>query len=118
MLGIGFLLGPVLRRDRFGTTAATPADAHRRTTAQRVNSASQGKPECHSGRAPSINARPMPDPVTPLLRVRDVTVKFGGSVVRGGVGVDVLPGDVVWRIGPSGAGKTTLCNCLSRLYSY
>src|SRR5574340_1528568 len=115
MLGIGFLRGRMLRRDCFGV--ATAAEAHRRTTAQRVNSARQGKPECHRGRAPSITARPMPDPVTPLLRVRDVTVKFGGIVALDGVSFDVLPGQVCGLIGPNGAGKTTLFNCLSRLYS-
>src|SRR5574340_446751 len=115
MLGIGFLRGRMLRRDRFGV--ATAAEANRRTTAQRVNSARQGKPDCHRGSAPSITPRPMPDPATPLLRVRDVTVKFGGIVALDGVSFDVLPGQVCGLIGPNGAGKTTLFNCLSRLYS-
>jgi branched-chain amino acid transport system ATP-binding protein len=60
----------------------------------------------------------MPDPETPLLSVRDVTVKFGGIVALDGVSFDVLPGQVCGLIGPNGAGKTTLFNCLSRLYSY
>jgi branched-chain amino acid transport system ATP-binding protein len=56
-------------------------------------------------------------PSTPLLAVRDVTVRFGGIVALDGVSFDMSAGQIAGLIGPNGAGKTTLFNCLSRLYT-
>jgi branched-chain amino acid transport system ATP-binding protein len=44
------------------------------------------------------------------LRVRDVSVAFGGVAALAGVSLDVVAGEVVGVIGPNGAGKTTLFN--------
>jgi branched-chain amino acid transport system ATP-binding protein len=102
--------------------AGSDFDLNGRTTGRGVNRAGalgcQGKPRCQRPVAPSINPRPMTDPSTPLLSVRNVTVRFGGIVALDGVSFDVIAGQVCGLIGPNGAGKTTLFNCLSRLYAY
>src|SRR3954468_12002105 len=53
-----------------------------------------------------------------LLRVSNITVRFGGIVALEDVSFDVMPGQIAGVIGPNGAGKTTLFNCLSRLYPF
>ena len=52
----------------------------------------------------------------PLLRMCDVTVRFGGVLALDRVSFDVRPKQICGLIGPNGAGKTTLFNCLSQLY--
>jgi branched-chain amino acid transport system ATP-binding protein len=51
-----------------------------------------------------------------LLRVRDVSVRFGGIVALDRVSFQVSRGEVRGLIGPNGAGKSSMFNCLSRLY--
>jgi len=53
----------------------------------------------------------------PLLRVRDLSLQFGGVIALAGVSLDLEEGSIVGLIGPNGAGKTTLFNCISRLYT-
>jgi branched-chain amino acid transport system ATP-binding protein len=52
----------------------------------------------------------------PLLRVEDVTVRFGALLALQRVSLDIRMGEVVAIIGPNGAGKTTLLNVISGFY--
>src|SRR6195256_6273154 len=54
--------------------------------------------------------------LAPLLAVRDVSVVVGGVIALNGVSFDMHKGKIIGLIGPNGADKTTLFNCLSRLY--
>ena len=48
-----------------------------------------------------------------LLRVENVTKRFGSLVAVGGVSLTVEPGELRAVIGPNGAGKTTFFNLIS-----
>ncbi len=49
----------------------------------------------------------------PLLRVRDVSMRFGGVQALDRVSLSVENSEIVSVIGPNGAGKTTLLNAIS-----
>ena len=51
----------------------------------------------------------------PLLRVEDVTCRFGGLLAVDHVSFRVDAGKIVSLIGPNGAGKTTVFNCITGL---
>jgi ATP-binding cassette subfamily B protein/subfamily B ATP-binding cassette protein MsbA len=52
------------------------------------------------------------------VTLRDVTFSYHGSEspVLHDINLDVRPGEMVALVGPSGAGKTTLCNLVARFY--
>lgn len=52
----------------------------------------------------------------PILKVADVTKKFGNLVAVNRASLEVNRGEIVGLIGPNGAGKTTLFNAISGLY--
>lgn len=52
---------------------------------------------------------------SPLLRIDNVTKRFGGVTAVGNVAFSVDSGKIISLIGPNGAGKTTLFNCITGL---
>ena len=51
----------------------------------------------------------------PVLRLRDVSMRFGGVKALDAVSFDAPSSIIFGIIGPNGAGKTTLFNCVSGL---
>jgi branched-chain amino acid transport system ATP-binding protein len=51
--------------------------------------------------------------LAPLLKVSDVTVRFGGVTAVDDVSVEIRAGEFVGLLGPNGAGKTTLLRVIS-----
>ncbi|MDR2481781.1 MAG: ABC transporter ATP-binding protein [Spirochaetaceae bacterium] len=52
-----------------------------------------------------------------LLRVREISIAFGGLQVVSNFSCDIYRGELVGLIGPNGAGKTTVFNILSGIYA-
>lgn len=50
------------------------------------------------------------------LKVRNLTINFGGVKALDSVSFSVESGSYVGLMGPNGAGKTTAINCISRIY--
>lgn len=50
----------------------------------------------------------------PLLRARNLSVRFGGVLAVNDVSFDVQRGEVFTLIGPNGAGKTTVFNLITK----
>jgi ATP-binding cassette subfamily B protein/subfamily B ATP-binding cassette protein MsbA len=57
------------------------------------------------------------DTVVGHISLRNVSFAYNGAApVLHNVNLDVRPGEMVALVGPSGAGKTTLCNLVARFY--
>ena len=61
--------------------------------------------------APTAVAAPMPL----KMAVRDLTVRYGGTVALHAVSLDISAHQVTALIGPSGCGKSTFLRCLNRM---
>ncbi|PLR96530.1 ABC transporter ATP-binding protein [Bacillus sp. T33-2] len=53
---------------------------------------------------------------TPLLKVENAGIRFGGLKAVSEVNVELFKGELVGLIGPNGAGKTTFFNLLTGVY--
>lgn len=53
----------------------------------------------------------------PLLRLRAVTIRFGGVVAVSDLDFEIGVGELVGLIGPNGAGKTTAFNLITGMYT-
>lgn len=51
-----------------------------------------------------------------ILRLEDLTMRFGGLVAVDHLSFDVKKGEIFGLIGPNGAGKTTVFNCITKFY--
>ena len=54
--------------------------------------------------------------IDPLLKVENVTMRFGGLVAVNDLSFTAGRGDITALIGPNGAGKTTVFNCITGFY--
>ncbi|PNG22601.1 sugar ABC transporter ATP-binding protein [Streptomyces cahuitamycinicus] len=52
----------------------------------------------------------------PLVRIRGLSKRFGGTVALAGADLDVRPGSVLALLGPNGAGKSTLIKILAGVH--
>ena len=53
---------------------------------------------------------------TPLIQLKNVTMKFGGVTALNDVTFDVKKQEILGLIGPNGAGKTTVFNVITGVY--
>lgn len=75
------------------------------------------KPIVVHAEAPALATRTLPPAGSELLRVKNVTKRFGGLVANNQMSLTLKAGQITALIGPNGAGKSTLFNCISGVSS-
>ena len=65
---------------------------------------------------PSVYASARPEDKKAELEVKQLTLKFGGITALNKIDLSVHTGELVAVIGPDGAGKTSLLNCITGYY--
>ena len=51
-----------------------------------------------------------------MLKIENVTLKFGGVVAITNISFDVVKGEICAVIGPNGAGKSSMLNVINGVY--
>ena len=54
---------------------------------------------------------------TPVLKIDNLRKQFGSRVIIDDISMNVVPGEIVCLVGPSGTGKSTLLRCVNGLES-
>lgn len=69
----------------------------------------------HDTPVTSMSPPPRPD-AEPLVRIRGLSKRFGGTLALDSVGLDIHGGSVLALLGPNGAGKSTLIKVLAGVH--
>src|SRR5580704_13731598 len=110
------------RRSRWPTDRrrATPRHDHFQSTQKcsSLTGAGADACRCRQSMMPTVRSKrsfaPWADPTErPLLRIEDVSKRFGGNAAVDKLSLDIYQGEFFALLGPSGCGKTTLLRLIA-----